>query len=93
MIIRNPFETLREFPYIGPVTYYHLAKNIGIPVAKPDRHLSRLASRSGFRDVQEFCEFLSRKTGDRIQVIDIVLWRYATITKDYIEKFLDLGED
>jgi len=36
-------ETLQGLPYIGPTTCYHLAKNIGLDVAKPDRHLLRVA--------------------------------------------------
>lgn len=30
---------LRDLPYIGKITCYHLAKNFGLPVAKPDVHL------------------------------------------------------
>ena len=92
MIMSEPYQTLRKFPYIGPITYYHLAKNIGIPVAKPDRHLSRLASDLGFSNVQELCSRLSDETGDRIQVVDLVLWRYATITNDYVLKFKEIGK-
>ena len=36
----EPF--LRSLPYIGPVTWRHLAKNIGVSVAKADRHMVRL---------------------------------------------------
>src|SRR5262249_36525189 len=32
---------LKELPYIGPVTCFHLAKNLGMNVVKPDRHLMR----------------------------------------------------
>lgn len=92
LIVDNPEKTLRQFPYIGPVTYYHLAKNIGLPVAKPDRHLVRLASDLNFCDVQTLCGYIGGKTGDSIPVVDIVLWRYATITKDYIMKFIQMSK-
>ncbi len=75
----NPLKVLQEFAFIGPITCYHLAKNIGLPVAKPDRHLVRIAAREGYDDVQAFCEEISRQTGDSVPVVDIVLWRYATI--------------
>lgn len=83
LILENPINTLRKFPYIGNITYFHLAKNIGIPLAKPDRHLTRIATSLNFIDVQTFCSYVSRKTGDSIPVVDIVLWRYATITENY----------
>jgi 3-methyladenine DNA glycosylase Tag len=75
----NPIKVLQEFAFIGPITCYHLAKNIGLPVAKPDRHLVRIAQREGYNDVQAFCEEISRLTGDSVPVVDIVLWRYATL--------------
>lgn len=83
----NPLEMLQSLPYIGPVTCYHLAKNIGLQVAKPDRHLTRLANHAGYNDVQLFCEDISVQTGDRVPVVDIVLWRFASITEDYLDCF------
>jgi len=35
----------QTLPWIGPVTKFHLAKNLGIDAAKPDVHLDRLAKR------------------------------------------------
>ncbi len=84
MIREDPIETLKQFFYIGPVTVYHLAKNIGLPVAKPDRHLTRIAKMEGYRDVQTFCNEISKLTGDPVPVVDIVFWRFATIEKKYL---------
>ena len=81
----DPFETLMMFPYIGPITSYHLAKNIGLDIAKPDRHMTRIANLFGFSDVQNLCESISRFSGDCISVIDIVLWRFATLENNYLE--------
>jgi len=47
-VLQDPVPTLRSFPYIGGVTAFHLAKNLGADLAKPDRHLSRLAAAQGF---------------------------------------------
>ncbi len=85
-IEKDPIKVLQEFKFIGPITSFHLAKNLGVPVAKADRHLVRIASAFGCADVQRFCKFLSDKSGDKIQVVDIVLWRYATLDKDYIQR-------
>lgn len=76
-ILLDPINTLRALPFIGPVTSYHLAKNLGFATAKPDRHLVRLAGELGYSDVQKLCNSLSIATGDPIQVVDVVLWRYS----------------
>ncbi len=83
----SPLETLTEFEFIGPITYFHLAKNIGLDVAKPDRHLVRIATACGYSDVQDLCREISRRTGDRISVVDMVLWRFATIEPFYLNLF------
>lgn len=80
-------EFLRGFAYLGPATAYHLAKNIGLDVVKPDRHLVRLSLVAGFDSPDSFCREISKHTGDRIAVIDVILWRYATLRDDYLEAF------
>ncbi|MBZ5514739.1 MAG: hypothetical protein LAN62_07825 [Acidobacteriia bacterium] len=87
-IAADPINSLRQFPYIGPVTAFHLAKNIGISVAKADRHLSRLALGAGYDDVHAFCRSISEFVGDNVEVVDIVLWRFATLSKTYLPEFL-----
>ncbi len=91
-IMETPEKILMEFPYIGPITYYHLAKNIGLNVAKPDRHLSRLVTELNISSVQILCGYISERTGDTIPVVDIVLWRYATIAQDFVTKFIKLSK-
>lgn len=63
-------------PWIGDITKYHLAKNLGIDCAKPDRHLARIASAAGV-DAHELCTALHCEFGDRIATVDYVLWRAA----------------
>ena len=70
---------IQEFPFMGPVTACHLAKNLGLAVVKPDRHLVRIAERSGCGSPTELCQVIAEVVGDSLSVIDIVLWRYATI--------------
>lgn len=69
---------IRALPYIGPITSYHLAKNCGLPLAKPDVHLARLAATYG-TSPQELCERLSRLHGFKVSTVDTVLWRAAAI--------------
>ena len=65
---------LRELPWIGPVTVYHLAKNLGADVAKPDVHIERLARRDRTTS-QTLCRRLAKASGYRIATIDTLLWR------------------
>lgn len=73
----NPISVLQELPFIGPITVWHLAKNLGFPVAKPDRHLERLSAEFGFEGTHAMCSAIADATGERLDVIDAVLWRTA----------------
>jgi hypothetical protein len=64
----------QSLPWIGGVTKYHLAKNFGADVAKPDVHLQRLADRFGCTP-QELCATLAVSVGYRIATVDTLLWR------------------
>lgn len=78
---------LQTLPYIGSITAFHLAKNLGLPVVKPDRHLQRIAKAAGFGSPRELCELISHRVGEPVQVVDVVLWRYATLFSDYVAVF------
>lgn len=79
---------LESFPYVGPVTAFHLAKNIGLDVAKPDRHLVRIARITGFDCAFSLCARIAELVGDRVAVVDLVLWRFATQEPKYRQYFL-----
>lgn len=61
-------------PWTGPITKFHLAKNLGADVAKPDVHLNRLAEPEGVT-AQELCDRLATETGYRAATVDLILWR------------------
>lgn len=61
-------------PWIGEITKYHVAKNFGADVAKPDVHLQRLADREGVTP-QALCERLAAASGYRAATVDTLLWR------------------
>ena len=82
---------LERFPFIGPITKFHLAKAIGIDCVKPDRHLERIAKAAGYDSPLSMCEVIKEKSGDKLAVIDIVLWRFAVTTPAYIEHFAGLN--
>lgn len=72
----NPIHVLQELPFIGPITSYHLAKNLGFAVAKPDRHLARLARTAKMKSAHVLCAWIAGVTGDSVPFVDLVLWRY-----------------
>jgi hypothetical protein len=86
LIQRGP-SLLCTLPFIGPVTCLHLAKNLGLDVVKPDRHLVRMAKAAGMSDPAVLCEQIALVTGDCVATIDVVLWRYATLNRCYEELF------
>ncbi len=73
-------EYLKTLPWIGDITKYHLARNIGIDCVKPDRHLVKLAERFGCANPYEMCQTIQKSTGERLGVVDVVLWRYCNLT-------------
>jgi hypothetical protein len=70
----DKIEFCASLPWIGSITKYHLAKNFGADVAKPDVHLQRLADREGVT-AQALCERLASATGYRTATVDVLLWR------------------
>lgn len=69
---------LASLPYIGNITKYHLAKNLGEDVVKPDRHLVRIA-KSYDTTPFELCQKLSEETRYRIGTVDLIIWRAANL--------------
>lgn len=67
-------EMLVALPWIGNITKFHLAKNFGANVAKPDVHMQRLADREGCT-AQALCDRLATEVGLRAATVDVVLWR------------------
>lgn len=74
-------------PYMGPATSFHLAKNLGLPVVKPDRHLCRVAKMAGYCSPELMCKEIARIVGDKLAVIDLVIWRYANLDRRYLALF------
>ncbi len=70
-------DELQQLPFIGAVTKYHLARNIGFDAVKSDLHLVRLARTYGFAEPDDLCYFLGGFSDERIGVVDFVLWAYS----------------
>lgn len=69
---------LETLPFIGKVTKYHLAKNLGLDCIKPDRHLVRISKSYNMTPV-EMCKKLAAETGEKLATIDLVIWRAANL--------------
>jgi len=78
-LMNDPEQFLRSLPYIGPVTWRHLAKNLGLPVAKADRHLTRLAFAAARSSVDGLCDEIAKWLGEPVAVVDLVLWRWSVL--------------
>ena len=65
-------------PWIGKIVVFHLVKNFGADVAKPDVHLQRLADREGVT-AQQLCDRLAAATGYRVATVDTILWRACAL--------------
>lgn len=73
----NP-EKLQRLPYIGPITCYHLARNLGqLKWVKPDLHLTRLSKHWGFADPIEMCKAIQKEVNMPLGLIDLVLFYAA----------------
>lgn len=78
VLAENKIEYLKSIPFIGNITCFHLAKNLGHDCVKPDRHLERIAKQyNSTPDVM--CEKISKETGDKKCVVDIVIWRACNL--------------
>ncbi|MFH1140660.1 MAG: hypothetical protein V1724_03085 [Chloroflexota bacterium] len=79
-VLQGALNPLRAFPFIGKVTQYELAKNIGLDVPKPDRQMRCAAQHCGLPATEEgvldlvWC--ITQATNERPGVIDYVIWRY-----------------
>lgn len=76
--LKENYRDLETLPFIGPITSKHLAKNLGLSIAKPDRHLERFAS-SINRSVDYMCDVISHYSKDDLRVVDTVLWRFFAL--------------
>lgn len=88
---RDGVKYLQGWPYIGRITSYHLAKNLGVQTAKPDRHLQKIAQATGHRSAAHLCRRVADVIGDSVSVVDVVFWRYATLDKHYVEAVRLMG--
>jgi len=69
---------LKTLPWIGEITKFHLAKNLGLDFVKPDRHLVRIATKNETNPFK-MCKEISEATGDRLATVDVVIWRAANL--------------
>jgi len=74
----NKIEFLQTIPYIGKITCWHLAKNLGEDCVKPDRHLVRIGEMYGMTP-DGLCKKLSEESGFKKCTVDIILWRSANL--------------
>ncbi|KAH0791132.1 hypothetical protein GPJ56_004943 [Histomonas meleagridis] len=87
--LRSSFHTVNDLtslPYIGDVTKYHLARNIGlISCAKPDLHLCRWAEKicgkGDEESVSKIINAIANKVGRKQGGVDFALWVWLSHNK------------
>ncbi len=84
LIQNEGIEYLYSYPYLGPATSLHFAKNIGFYVSKPDRHLLRISDLLGYTSPDILCKKISSVIGEKESIVDLILWRYATLNRNYL---------
>jgi hypothetical protein len=88
-ISKDGLKFIQTLPFMGPATSCHFGKNIGLDVAKPDRHLIRIASILGYSCPHALCYEIAKSTDEKTSVVDLVLWRYAVTNNSYLDFFKD----
>lgn len=78
-----------RFAYLGQITSYHFMTEIGLPVLKPDRVITRIFERLGLiEDKSQYLKTviqgrkMSQATGYPIKYVDICLVKYGQKGKD-----------
>jgi len=74
----NKIDYLLTIPFIGKITCWHLAKNLGQDCVKPDRHLVRVSEVYNTTP-DALCERISSMTGEKKSVVDIIIWRACNL--------------
>jgi len=82
-----------QFKGIGQINIFHLLKNVGIKIFKPDIHVRRLLYNIGLindnnkslRDIYNAMQYLSHCTGFDIVVLDTILFNYGRFAGDFID--------
>lgn len=70
-------DRLTQFGHVGPITKYHLARNIGlIDFVKPDLHLERMAKFWGYSSPLAMCQ--DAPDDAPLGLRDLVLWQTAS---------------
>jgi len=68
----------QSYPYIGRVTRYHIARNVGFDVVKPDRHLVRIAEFLKYQTPDALVQEIANLTGERKGFIDYIIWQWLS---------------
>lgn len=88
-----------RFGYLGPETVWDFLKDIGFDAIKPDLHVRRIFWRLGLinseepsyrttKEVFEVAKKMSEATGERLGVIDAVIWFYGADRPKEIKKVI-----
>ena len=86
-----------EFEFIGRETVWDFLKSVGFEAIKPDVHVRRILFRLGLtsswesspkttKEVFEIAGKISKAIGERLGVVDAIIWSYGADRRKEIEK-------
>ncbi len=92
-------DIIKRFKYIGKEVVWDFLGTIGFEAIKPDVHVRRILHRIGFisshvesdsvyREVFDAANLLSEVSGERLRVIDALIWYYGADRPDEIKKVI-----
>lgn len=67
------------WPFIGAVNRYQFLRNLGYDEVARSGPVVRLAAMLDL-DTRDLCERIARQTGERLRVVDLILWEWAEST-------------
>ncbi|XHH09569.1 MAG: hypothetical protein ACFCUE_02770 [Candidatus Bathyarchaeia archaeon] len=83
-----------KFKGIGNVTIFHLMKNLGFDVFKPDIHVCRILERVGLItskdsifNIYSVMAMVAKENGLKVKELDTLLFMYGKTTSDKIPSF------
>jgi len=78
----SEIDRMEQLPRIGPITKFHLARNLGYDVVKPDLHLVRVAEHFGDIPIEALCRNLRSTcpdaSGYNLGQIDFCIWCFLS---------------
>jgi hypothetical protein len=79
--VKEVLAWMSTLPFVGANNRYHLARNLGWDVIVKNGPVPRLAGML-HTTAEQLCEGIAAETGERLRVVDLVLWQWGNDVGD-----------